>query len=47
MTTTAPPPAATALDAVTAADELGYWPGYDQGAVPLELPGWFTREAAL
>lgn len=36
-----------ALDAVTAADEMGYWPGYDQGAVPLELPGWFTREAAL
>jgi hypothetical protein len=36
-----------ALDAVTAAEELGYWPGYDQGAVPLELPGWFTKEAAL
>lgn len=31
------------LQKVVAAEELGYWPGYDQGAVPLELPAWFQR----
>lgn len=33
------------LAKVVAAEELGYWPGYDQGAVPLELPAWFQRRA--
>ncbi len=35
-----------ALDKVTTADELGYWAGYDQAAVPLVLPAWFERMAA-
>lgn len=35
-----------ALDKVTTAEELGYWPGYDQAAVPLVLPVWFERMAA-
>jgi exodeoxyribonuclease VIII len=35
-----------ALDKVTTAEELDYWPGYDQAAVPLVLPVWFERMAA-
>ena len=34
---------ADALSKVVAAEEIGYWPGYDQGPVPLVLPGWFER----
>lgn len=29
-----------ALELVTAADELDYWPGYDIASQPLELPNW-------
>ena len=29
-----------ALDLVTTASDLDYWPGYDTGPAPLELPNW-------
>ncbi len=32
-----------ALNKVVTAENLDYWPGYDQAAVPLLLPVWFER----
>jgi hypothetical protein len=32
-----------ALAKVVSASQMGYWPGYDMGPVPLELPYWFER----
>jgi exodeoxyribonuclease VIII len=33
-----------AMEMVTTAAKLNYWPGYDTAPVPIELPGWATAK---